>query len=183
MWQFFIDIFFWLLLAMLVGLFVGWLIWGRREHADCSAIAAELRTCQADLDTCRKRCEALQIPASAAATQPSGAADSPPDAPDSEASGSDQTGFRFLSEPEGRADNLKRIRGIGPVLEKTLNDLGIFHFWQVARFDKDTIDRIDQLSFRGAGRTERENWVGQAKQLAAGEDTDFSHRYGRGKKS
>jgi NADH-quinone oxidoreductase subunit E len=71
------------------------------------------------------------------------------------------------SGPEGEPDDLKRINGIGPSIEKTLHELGIYHFRQIAEFTPDNIAWIDQrLRFRG--RIEREDWVGQARQLASG---------------
>lgn len=64
---------------------------------------------------------------------------------------------------EGK-DNLKLIKGIGPKLEETLNTLGVYHFDQVASWDKESVAWIDQeLSFKG--RIDRENWVSQAKEI------------------
>jgi len=73
-----------------------------------------------------------------------------------------------LAEPKGgRADDLKIIGGIGPKLEKKLNELGIWHFDQIAAWTPDEIEWVNQaISFRG--RIERENWVSQAAQLAQG---------------
>ncbi len=77
---------------------------------------------------------------------------------------------------QGRADDLKRISGIGPRLEKLLNDLGIYHYSQIAALTPDNIKWLDvRLHF--SGRIERENWVEQARVLAAGDDTEFSERY------
>jgi predicted flap endonuclease-1-like 5' DNA nuclease len=76
-----------------------------------------------------------------------------------------------LSAPEGEPDDLKRISGIGPGIEKTLHELGIYHFWQIAQFTPDNVAWIDQrLRFRG--RIAREDWIGQARQLASGEALD-----------
>ena len=76
-----------------------------------------------------------------------------------------------LASPEGEPDDLKRISGIGPGIEKTLHELGIYHFRQIAQFTPDHVAWIDQrLRFRG--RIEREDWVGQARRLAAGETVD-----------
>src|SRR6202161_2413311 len=41
-------------------------------------------------------------------------------------------GFEALSGPRGVADDLKKLPGVSPAIEKKLNDLGIFHYWQVA---------------------------------------------------
>lgn len=66
----------------------------------------------------------------------------------------------------GKADDLKRISGVGPKLEETLNGLGIFHFDQIAQWSPETIAWVDNyLSFKG--RIDREGWIAQAKVLAA----------------
>jgi predicted flap endonuclease-1-like 5' DNA nuclease len=71
-----------------------------------------------------------------------------------------------LTRPEGEPDDLKRISGIGPGIEKTLHELGIFHYRQIAAFTPENVAWINQrLRFRG--RIERENWIGQARRLAA----------------
>ena len=76
-----------------------------------------------------------------------------------------------LPGPEGEPDDLKRISGIGPGIEKTLHALGIYHFRQIAELSPDNVAWIDQrLRFRG--RIEREDWIGQAKRLARGEAID-----------
>lgn len=71
-----------------------------------------------------------------------------------------------LSAPRsGRADNLKKIKGIGPKIEASLNDMGIFHFDQIAVWNKANIEWVDaQLAFKG--RIRRERWVEQATELA-----------------
>lgn len=72
--------------------------------------------------------------------------------------------FAALKEAEGTADDLKKISGVGPKLEEKLNDLGIFHYWQVAGFSADDVSRVDdELNFKG--RIERDDWIGQAKKL------------------
>ena len=76
-----------------------------------------------------------------------------------------------LPSPEGEPDDLKRISGIGPSIERTLHDLGIYHFRQIAQFTPDNVAWIDQR-LRFKGRIEREDWIGQARRLAAGETVD-----------
>ncbi len=72
----------------------------------------------------------------------------------------------LFEAPQGEADDLKRISGVGPVIEKKLHALGIKTFEQVAGFTKDDIAIVDAvLSFKG--RIERDDWVSQAKKLAA----------------
>ena len=73
-----------------------------------------------------------------------------------------------LPSPEGAPDDLKKISGIGPGIEKTLHELGIYHFRQIAQLTPDHVAWIDHhLRFRG--RIQREDWIGQARRLAAGE--------------
>lgn len=76
-----------------------------------------------------------------------------------------------LPAPEGEPDDLQRISGIGPGIEKTLHALGIYHFRQIAELTPDNVAWIDQrLRFRG--RIQREDWIGQARRLASGEAID-----------
>ncbi len=76
-------------------------------------------------------------------------------------------GFKGLSGPNGEADDLKKISGVGPVLEQKLNELGIYHFEQIANFSVTDISAIDEaLSFKG--RIERDDWLEQASTLMKG---------------
>lgn len=76
-------------------------------------------------------------------------------------------------------NDLKRIRGIGVLIEKKLYSLGITSYEQVANWTRADIDRISQiLDFKG--RIERENWIEQARILASGGQTEFSRRVDRG---
>lgn len=71
-----------------------------------------------------------------------------------------------MSQPrEQGADRLTIIQGIGPVNERKLNELGIWHFDQIGSWTKEEIVWVGSyLAF--PGRIERENWVGQAQELA-----------------
>ena len=84
-----------------------------------------------------------------------------------------------LAMPSGGADDLKRIKGVGPKNELALNDLGIFTFSQIAEWNPSHIKWVEKrLDF--PGRVGREDWIGQAKLLAAGEATEFSKRVDAG---
>ena len=66
----------------------------------------------------------------------------------------------------GVADDLKRISGVGPKLEGTLHEIGVFHFDQIAAWGPAEISYMDdRLSFKG--RIERDDWIAQATQFAA----------------
>ena len=74
--------------------------------------------------------------------------------------------------------DLKRIRGVGVSIEKRLHAMGITSYEHIANWTASDIDRISQsLDFKG--RIERENWVEQARILAAGGQTEFSRRFDR----
>jgi predicted flap endonuclease-1-like 5' DNA nuclease len=77
-----------------------------------------------------------------------------------------------------QADDLKRIRGIGVLIERRLNAAGVTTYEDIANWTSEDIDRVsEQLDFKG--RIQRENWVEQARILAAGGDTEFSRRLDR----
>ena len=87
--------------------------------------------------------------------------------------GQDDEGERPEALQEARggvADDLKKISGVGPKLEKTLNGLGIFHFAQIAAFTPSNVAWVDR-HLRFKGRIEREKWIEQARVLAAGGET------------
>jgi NADH-quinone oxidoreductase subunit E len=76
---------------------------------------------------------------------------------------------KALKKPrKDKADDLKKISGIGPANEEKLHNLGIYHYDQIAQWGRPEIRWVGQfLSF--AGRIDREDWVAQAKALAAGD--------------
>ncbi|RVB19757.1 ATP-binding cassette domain-containing protein, partial [Mesorhizobium sp. M7A.F.Ca.CA.002.10.1.1] len=87
---------------------------------------------------------------------------------------------RLAAPRGGKADNLTRIKGIGTVNEKKLNDHGIFHFDQIGAWKKADVEAAEAyLAFDG--RIAREEWVKQARLLGQGRDTEFSRRVDAGK--
>lgn len=76
---------------------------------------------------------------------------------------------------DGKPDDLKLLKGVGPKLEQTLNELGFFHFDQIAAWTPLQIAWVDaRLKFKG--RIERDGWIEQAAKLATGEETEFAKR-------
>lgn len=71
----------------------------------------------------------------------------------------------LLPAPQGQADDLKLISGIGAVNENELNRLGIHHYWQMASWQPEHVVWLtSRLHF--APRIVRENWISQAARLA-----------------
>ncbi len=65
----------------------------------------------------------------------------------------------------GERDDLKMIKGVGPAIEKTLNEMGVFRFDQIAAMTELDIDRIANRLKGFRSRIYREDWMGQARQL------------------
>jgi predicted flap endonuclease-1-like 5' DNA nuclease len=62
-------------------------------------------------------------------------------------------------------DNLKLIKGVGPAIEKTLNEMGILRFNQIAEMSEYDIDRVAHRMKGFRSRIYREDWIGQARDL------------------
>jgi len=72
---------------------------------------------------------------------------------------------------DGKADDLTRITGVGPALKKLLNEMGVYHFDQIAGWSSAEIAWVDANLLRFKGRVSRDNWTEQAKILAFGGET------------
>lgn len=173
-----VEVWILIALALLIGLFVGWVIWGRapavmgkgaassnelaRLRADLAAEQARARDCQAELARLQTEAgsasaEAEAFPsAETVADTNSGTAEAPGIKP------------ATLSAPrDGAPDDLKRIKGIGPKLEALCNRLGFWHYDQIAGWSDAEIAWVDANLETFKGRVTRDDWVAQAKVLAA----------------
>lgn len=181
-----------LLLAALLGLLAGWLIWSRnqveashdgptdRDLADRDRQIAALRGSVEERDirvTALERelaaCRAETAPAMAAplAATPEPVASQSGDADRPEA----------LDGPRnGDPDDLKRIKGVGPKLEALCNRLGFYHFDQIASWSPSEVAWVDRNLEGFSGRVTRDDWISQAKVLAAGGETQFSQKVQKG---
>ncbi|MGJ4994977.1 cell envelope biogenesis protein TolA [Bradyrhizobium sp. HKCCYLS3077] len=126
--------------------------------AEADRVAAEAAA-KAEAERVAAEAEAEQFASAVAASSaPTAAADDRPPA---------------LPAPDGSADDLKLIKGIGPKNERVLNDIGVHHFSQIAEWTPAHADWVGHhMAF--PGRIEREHWIAQAKLLAAGLDTAHS---------
>lgn len=182
------QLFLYMLGAFLLGLLLGWIMWGRRHLsaqdtldaalAERDAAGAENAALRAQLEACANARRTLerqmaQLTSAPPAARFADAPVAPPPAP------------RMAETPPPPApprpvtDDLKKISGIGRVNEGKLNELGVTSFAQIAAWSPEDEARIgDILAFEG--RIEREEWVRQAKILARGGGTEFSQRVERG---
>ena len=75
----------------------------------------------------------------------------------------------LLKKPRaGKGDDLKLIWGVGPKLEKMLNEIGVWHFDQIAAWGKSELNWVDDRLEGFKGRASRDEWVKQSKKLAKG---------------
>ena len=70
-----------------------------------------------------------------------------------------------LLDSPGAPDDLKLIVGVGPVLERMLQQLGISTYRQIARWSERDIDLFDARLAEFPGRIRRDAWVTQARAL------------------
>src|SRR5215207_2059839 len=56
----------------------------------------------------------------------------------------ESAGYEVLSGPRGVADDLKKLAHASPAIEKKFNDLGIFHYWQIAGLAPEAAQRIGE---------------------------------------
>ena len=73
---------------------------------------------------------------------------------------------------DGRPDDLKLIKGVGPVLETLLHSLGYYHFDQIAAWTPAEVAWVDENLEGFHGRVSREGWVEQARHLARHGEND-----------
>ena len=186
------QMFLYMLCAFLLGLLLGWLLWryGKPSMAEFEALQAERDALlkervdlNTNLDACRTRSsqertslEALRaenaelqnrLDAKIVAATPTVA----PVAPVAAAPASTGTGTKpkgLTSARNGKADNLQDINGVGPKMESLLNDLGYFHFDQIAAWSTSEVEWVDNNLEGFKGRVTRDSWQSQAKVLAKG---------------
>lgn len=186
------QMFLYLLVCFLLGLLLGWLIWRYlRPSTDTSALEADRDRLRAELDACRARGAELEAEAGqlrgeaaqlerdlsdcrAARAETNGASVAAPVAAASvmaapEVFEGEASKPEGLSGPRGGvADNLQRIHGIGPKLEKLLHSLGYYHFDQIASWTDAELAWVDQHLDGFYGRASRDRWVPQAAEFTRG---------------
>lgn len=102
---------------------------------------------------------------------PAGVADAGPESMAAPATAAASVGGAQAQTTTGRGavpDDLKRIKGIGPALEKTLNAAGVTRLAQIAAWDEAAIDAMAARLGRMGGRIRHDDWTGQARALLAG---------------
>lgn len=135
------------------ALLIGWAVRGRRQRVE---IAQPTLDAPPPAPTLRRTAFDDDLAAQIAAFDPPSAA-----------------------EPVRNPDNLMHLKGIGPRLAKTLYDMGIGKFSQIAAWTDEDIARIDARLGPFAGRIKADRWVEQARLLAAGEVEAYEAEFGK----
>ena len=155
----FFQIWVWILLSFILGWVAHWFFCCRRKDTNEADVNIGQNSVEADKD-------AMPLVATPAASTPPAV---------------DQSWkpHGFTSAPES-IDDLKRIKGVGFALERALNNLGIYHYQQVADMTPENIKWVDD-NIPFPGKVVRKHWVKQAKALAEGQSTEYSNRFDDGK--
>lgn len=176
-----------LVIALLVGLVVAWWLLAaqRRTHVDLTHTDAEGGPA--------RRNQALIDAPPAVPAQPVAQPTPPPPTPEGlagmgeavavSASVSTPTSAPAprpaAAAPSGAADDLTRIKGVGPKLVDLLASLGVTRFDEIGAWGDDDIDRIDAQLGRFAGRIRRDAWPEQARLLAADDTAGYEAKFGK----
>ena len=157
-----------LVLALVVGLLVAWWIFVANRK---TTIARDERA----EGQVAKRNQAL-IDAPPAGADAVGA---PPPTPAGMAGAGEAVAASAPPAPSDKRDDLTRIKGVGPKVEKLLHELGVTTFAQIASWDEAEVDRIDTRLGSFSGRIRRDDWRAQAALLAAGDTGAYEAKFGK----
>ncbi|WP_176592348.1 hypothetical protein [Sphingobium sp. EM0848] len=172
MQEFFMDYGLWLLIALLVIIGVVFLLSGRKRPAEPPV--AETRQAPAPVAAPPVAAPAAPAPpppapepVEIAPAQPIAAAPEPiPASP-------------AVTATVDGADDLLKLKGVGPKLNMLLIELGVTRYAQIAGWSDADIALIDAKLGNFKGRPVRDQWVDQAKYLAAGDIAGFEAKYGK----
>ena len=152
----------------------------RQEAAEAEAREEAEMAARAEAENAERVTEMAEAPAAfAAAPEPVGDPSLGPDRDgDGVREGADEgTRPQGLDGPRGgQADDLKRIKGVGPKLEELCHSLGFYHFDQIAKWTSGEVAWVDSNLGGFNGRVTRDDWIAQARVLAGGGETEFSKR-------
>lgn len=159
------------LLALVIGFATAWWIWARREVAvDETEVRREPEAAPQPARLAEPEPEPLAEPVAPLAVAPLAAVAAPLAAAGDIAP--------RIAPAVGADDDLLKINGIGPKLNDLCHELGVRRFDQIAAWTAADIAEVDARLGTFRGRIERDEWVEQARLLAAGEDAEWESRFG-----
>ena len=154
-----IQTLFWIILAVVFGIFVGWMLWKPSAknmqvkmdnlHRKISNRENKIKSLRNDLDQCRATLRTYKADM-AEARRPSFVPPLPRSIP---------SAIAF------EADDLKKISGVGPAIEGTLNALNIYTYEQVAALTPEVLDELGDTLGSISDHIIKDDWVGQAQKI------------------
>ncbi|MBZ6379482.1 hypothetical protein B5C34_07565 [Pacificimonas flava] len=124
-----------------------------------------------------KTAEPSSEPVAAAAAVPAPPPSAPADGP--RAFQPDGKLPTFLPERPAEPDDLSLLKGVGPKLEQTFHDVGVWYFAQIAGWTDEELAEVDAKLGNFKGRIARDKLREQAELLAAGRVTEYEARFGK----
>ena len=82
-------------------------------------------------------------------------------------------------ETPDTADDLRRLKGVGPKFATLLHSQGLFRFDQIARLTPNEVERIDAVMGAFRGRFTRDRIVEQADYLAREDEDGYERNFGK----
>ena len=170
MQQFFIDYGLWLLIALLILTGVIFLLAGRKKSVDVAPVERPVEVEQRDVTP-------PPAVAAAVAAEPVVAPVAEPAPVAAPAVPAPTTASPAVASASG--DDLLKLKGVGPKLNALLIELGVTRYAQIAGWSDADIAAIDAKLGNFKGRPVRDQWIDQAKYLAAGDQAGFEAKYGK----
>ncbi|WP_022682368.1 hypothetical protein [Sphingobium bisphenolivorans] len=171
MQEFFMDYGLWLLIALLVIIGVVFLLSGRKKPVEPSAPLEVKRSAPPVAPPAPEPVSPAAAPF--VAPEPVAAAPAVPVAEAIPASPA------VTSSDVGAHDDLLKLKGVGPKLNALLIELGVTRYAQIANWSDADVAAIDARLGNFKGRPVRDQWIDQAKYLAAGDLAGFEAKYGK----
>ena len=170
MQEFFMDYGLWLLIGLLVLIGAIFLLAGRKASVDSPAAERPALVEKEVAPTAAAIPEPVTPAPSiiAAEPQPLVAPVAPP-----------PIASQATAPAQGGQDNLLRMKGVGPKLNQLLIELGVTRYEQIANWTDADLTAIDARLGNFKGRPVRDQWIDQAKYLAAGDFAGFEAKYGK----
>ncbi|MEK7453635.1 MAG: hypothetical protein AABZ76_01830 [Pseudomonadota bacterium] len=184
MQEFFMDYGLWLLIALLVVIGLVFLLSGKGKSAVAEAPAPVAPPVAAEPIAEPVVAPLVATPdpvpvAEPVIAEPVVVEETPAPAPVVEPAPAPIPASPAVAAPADEADDLLKLKGVGPKLGALLTELGVTRYAQIAGWSDSDIAAIDAKLGNFKGRPVRDQWIDQAKYLAAGDIAGFEAKYGK----
>ncbi|MEM6641965.1 MAG: hypothetical protein AAF616_03215 [Bacteroidota bacterium] len=165
-----LEILIMLIVAFIIGFIIAWILRRPRksvitaepaQNTKNDSLERDLRLLRDENSTLKRELEECKAQENSSAIEEETKHEGDIASQDKE--NAEKLGFKPASASQ--KDDLTKIKGIGPFIEKKLNSLGIYTFEQIESFTPDTVEKVTDAIQFFPGRIDRDDWVGQAKRL------------------